>query len=536
MLGHLDPEFLALLDETCDRLRTVFRTDQRAHAADQRHRLGGHGGGFVNVVEPGDVVVVGVNGVFGERMCDVAAPLRGRGRARRGAVGPADRSRSGCSTPTRRPRSSRSCTPRRRPACATTSRRSARGKGDALAARRLRHVARRHPGRDRRVGRRRRLQRHAEVPRRAARPGAAHASATARRRAPRRAQPAVVVPRPQHDRPRTSPATGARAYHHTAPISMIYALHAGLGARARRGPRRRVGPPRRVRRGCCRTACSRLGLRAVRRRGPPPARAHHRVGARAACRRTPRPTSGARCSTATASRSAAGSASSPARCGASGCMGHTARPRNVDAAARRARRAPRRPDDARCSAGASLLRPLAADRLRRPGRRCAGATSTGSPSGSRPASPGQPDVVEDPRRVRRALQRPRARAPARHRLRVRHLRRRRASPARSTCRRCSAARSRAPTSATGSTRRRPGNGYMPEALVVRGPVRVRGAAPAPPADRDHPPQPGEPAGRREARASATRASPCATSRSTACGRTTSATPSPPRSGRTARTS
>ncbi len=28
----------------------------------------------------------------------------------------------------------------------------------------------------------------------------------------------------------TGPATGARAYHHTAPISMIFALHAGLGA------------------------------------------------------------------------------------------------------------------------------------------------------------------------------------------------------------------------------------------------------------------------------------------------------------------
>jgi len=27
LLGHLDPEFLALLDEACDRLRLVFRTD-----------------------------------------------------------------------------------------------------------------------------------------------------------------------------------------------------------------------------------------------------------------------------------------------------------------------------------------------------------------------------------------------------------------------------------------------------------------------------------------------------------------------------
>ncbi len=27
MLGHLDPVFLTILDETCDRLRSVFRTD-----------------------------------------------------------------------------------------------------------------------------------------------------------------------------------------------------------------------------------------------------------------------------------------------------------------------------------------------------------------------------------------------------------------------------------------------------------------------------------------------------------------------------
>ena len=27
LLGHLDPEFLQVLDETCDRLRQVFRTD-----------------------------------------------------------------------------------------------------------------------------------------------------------------------------------------------------------------------------------------------------------------------------------------------------------------------------------------------------------------------------------------------------------------------------------------------------------------------------------------------------------------------------
>ena len=61
-------------------------------------------------------------------------------------------------------------------------------------------------------------------------------------------------------------------------------------------------------------------------------------------------------------------------------------------------------------------------------------------------------------------------------------------------------------------------------------VRLRRPAAAPAAGRDHPPQSQQPAGGREARASARRASRCATSRSTACGRTTSATPSPPRSG------
>ncbi len=73
MLGHLDPEFLAVLDETCAPLRTIFRT-----ANDRTLPLSGTGSAgmeaaFVNTVGPGDVVVVGVNGVFGERMCDVAA-------------------------------------------------------------------------------------------------------------------------------------------------------------------------------------------------------------------------------------------------------------------------------------------------------------------------------------------------------------------------------------------------------------------------------------------------------------------------------
>src|SRR3954449_11692900 len=73
LLGHLDPDFLALLDETCDRLRTVFRSDNELTLPISGTGSAGMEAAFVNFVGPGDVVVIGVNGVFGERMCDVAA-------------------------------------------------------------------------------------------------------------------------------------------------------------------------------------------------------------------------------------------------------------------------------------------------------------------------------------------------------------------------------------------------------------------------------------------------------------------------------
>ena len=72
MLGHLDPEFLDVLDVTCDRLRAVFRTENPLTVPISGTGSAGMEAAFVNVVQPGDVVVVGVNGLFGERMCDVA--------------------------------------------------------------------------------------------------------------------------------------------------------------------------------------------------------------------------------------------------------------------------------------------------------------------------------------------------------------------------------------------------------------------------------------------------------------------------------
>ena len=72
LLGHLDPEFLAMLDETCDRLRTVFRTANALTLPVSGTGSAGMEACLVNLLEPGDTAIVGVNGVFGERMCEVA--------------------------------------------------------------------------------------------------------------------------------------------------------------------------------------------------------------------------------------------------------------------------------------------------------------------------------------------------------------------------------------------------------------------------------------------------------------------------------
>lgn len=71
LVGHLDPEFLDLLDETAERLRRVFRTENRLTFAVSGTGSAGMEAALVNVLEPGDVAVVCVNGVFGGRMADV---------------------------------------------------------------------------------------------------------------------------------------------------------------------------------------------------------------------------------------------------------------------------------------------------------------------------------------------------------------------------------------------------------------------------------------------------------------------------------
>lgn len=72
LVGHLDPAFVALMDEMQDLLRYVFQTSNRLTLAVSGTGSAGMEAVVVNLVEPGDRVLVCVNGVFGARMADVA--------------------------------------------------------------------------------------------------------------------------------------------------------------------------------------------------------------------------------------------------------------------------------------------------------------------------------------------------------------------------------------------------------------------------------------------------------------------------------
>jgi alanine-glyoxylate transaminase / serine-glyoxylate transaminase / serine-pyruvate transaminase len=71
-IGHLDPVFLQIMDDIRTKLRQVFRTKNEMTLAVSGTGSAGMETLFANLVEPGDKVLVGVNGVFGGRMKDVA--------------------------------------------------------------------------------------------------------------------------------------------------------------------------------------------------------------------------------------------------------------------------------------------------------------------------------------------------------------------------------------------------------------------------------------------------------------------------------
>ena len=72
-LGHLDPDFLKIMNSAMDLLRFVFETNNLITFPVSGTGSAGMEAALVNVVEPGDKVVIGVNGIFGQRMVDVAS-------------------------------------------------------------------------------------------------------------------------------------------------------------------------------------------------------------------------------------------------------------------------------------------------------------------------------------------------------------------------------------------------------------------------------------------------------------------------------
>lgn len=71
-VGHLDPYFLQVMDEIRTMLTSLLHTENSLTFPMSGTGSAGMETCFANLVEPGDAVLIGVNGVFGTRMVDVA--------------------------------------------------------------------------------------------------------------------------------------------------------------------------------------------------------------------------------------------------------------------------------------------------------------------------------------------------------------------------------------------------------------------------------------------------------------------------------
>ncbi|MFZ7101707.1 MAG: pyridoxal-phosphate-dependent aminotransferase family protein [Peptococcaceae bacterium] len=76
ILGHLDPEFLEIMNETMDLLRYVFQTKNQLTMAMPGTGSAGMETVLANLIEEGDKVIVCINGAFGGRMLDICQRLK----------------------------------------------------------------------------------------------------------------------------------------------------------------------------------------------------------------------------------------------------------------------------------------------------------------------------------------------------------------------------------------------------------------------------------------------------------------------------
>lgn len=70
-LGHLDPQYIGYMDETCAMLREVFQTENALTFPVSGTGMAGMEAIASNLIEPGDEAIVCINGVFGMRMQDI---------------------------------------------------------------------------------------------------------------------------------------------------------------------------------------------------------------------------------------------------------------------------------------------------------------------------------------------------------------------------------------------------------------------------------------------------------------------------------
>ncbi len=72
VIGHLDPAFLRIMGEVQELLRYAWQTDNALTIPVSGTGSAAMEAAVANMVEPGDVVVIGCNGYFGERLVDMA--------------------------------------------------------------------------------------------------------------------------------------------------------------------------------------------------------------------------------------------------------------------------------------------------------------------------------------------------------------------------------------------------------------------------------------------------------------------------------
>ena len=77
-VGHLDPKFVEMMDEVKSMLRYLFQTKNEFTIAISAPGSAGMEASFVNLVEPGDKVIVCVNGLFGGRMVENVERIGGK--------------------------------------------------------------------------------------------------------------------------------------------------------------------------------------------------------------------------------------------------------------------------------------------------------------------------------------------------------------------------------------------------------------------------------------------------------------------------